>query len=92
MELVKSYLFKFKKGIFSYCIHFLHQFTVLFTLLKKEVSLFYSLCCYAKHSSHLHWQNAKRVNYEITSLQLKYLNQAGLASLASYFLPQGADI
>jgi len=88
MELVKPYLFKFRKGIFSYGIHFLHQFTVLFTLLQNEVSLFYSLCCYAKPSSHLHGQNAKRVNYEITSLQLKYLNQAGLASQAFFTCPK----
>jgi hypothetical protein len=92
MELVKSYLFKFKKGIFSHCIHFLHQFTFLFTLPKNEVSLFYSLCYYAKPSSHLHWQNAKRVNFEITSIQLNYLNQAGLASFAIIPLPQGADL
>ena len=93
MELANSYVSKFKKDKGYTCIHFrLPNTNFLSNLRKNKLTLCYSLSNYVKISSLLHSHNAKRVDSGITSGKLNFRHQAGFTSLASNFLPQGANL
>ena len=93
MELANSYVSKFKKDRCYTCINFLLLNTnFLGNLRKNKLFLCYSLSNYVRISSLLHSHNAKRVDSGITSGKLNFRHQAGFTSLASNFLPQGANL